>query len=53
VCVHDDGRGIDEGVLAAGGRQGHWGIAACASGPRASRPNWRCTAMPAAVPNGD
>jgi signal transduction histidine kinase len=26
VSVHDDGRGIDEGVLAAGGRQGHWGM---------------------------
>ncbi|MGV7209175.1 two-component regulator propeller domain-containing protein [Oxalobacteraceae bacterium A2-2] len=26
VCVHDDGQGIEEGVLAAGGRQGHWGM---------------------------
>ncbi len=26
VCVSDDGRGIDEGVLQAGYRTGHWGL---------------------------
>jgi signal transduction histidine kinase/ligand-binding sensor domain-containing protein len=26
VCVSDDGRGIDEGVLQAGSRSGHWGL---------------------------
>ena len=26
VCVRDDGRGIDEGVLQAGYRSGHWGL---------------------------
>jgi signal transduction histidine kinase/ligand-binding sensor domain-containing protein len=26
VCVSDDGRGIDEGVLQAGYRSGHWGL---------------------------
>jgi glucose-6-phosphate-specific signal transduction histidine kinase len=26
VCVSDDGRGIDEGVLQAGCRSGHWGL---------------------------
>ncbi len=26
VCVSDDGRGIDEGVLKAGYRSGHWGL---------------------------
>jgi signal transduction histidine kinase len=26
VCVRDDGRGIDDGVLKAGYRNGHWGL---------------------------
>ena len=26
LCVSDDGRGIDEGVLKAGYRSGHWGL---------------------------
>jgi glucose-6-phosphate-specific signal transduction histidine kinase len=26
VCISDDGRGIDEGVLQAGYRSGHWGL---------------------------
>jgi signal transduction histidine kinase/ligand-binding sensor domain-containing protein len=26
MCVSDDGRGIDEGVLKAGYRSGHWGL---------------------------
>ncbi len=26
VCVRDDGRGIDEGILQAGYRSGHWGL---------------------------
>jgi signal transduction histidine kinase/streptogramin lyase len=26
LCVSDDGRGIDEGVLQAGHRSGHWGL---------------------------
>jgi signal transduction histidine kinase/ligand-binding sensor domain-containing protein len=26
LCVSDDGRGIDEGVLRAGYRSGHWGL---------------------------
>ena len=29
VRVRDDGRGINEGVLKAGYRTGHWGLPAC------------------------